>query len=427
VAERVLEAAARLDYPSDRLEIQVLDDSTDDTPERVARAIERLRARGVKIAHLRRSHREGFKAGALAAGLRVARGELVAIFDADFVPPPDFALRLVGFFADPRVGMVQARWGHLNEGDSALTRVQALLLDGHFLVEQFARHRAGLWFNFNGTAGIWRRKAIEEAGGWQADTLSEDLDLSYRAQLAGWRFVYVPEVVVPAELPADLDSFKSQQHRWAKGAIETARKLLGEILRAPLPLRKKAEAFFHLTAHGGYPLLLLLAVLTGPALWLRQGLSSWTVAAVDLPLFALALVSVVVFYAVVQREATGRSLWDLRWVFVLMAIGIGLSVTASRAVLEGWLGRGTREFKRTPKHGVSRRATRQGSARSARVGPDAWIEAVLASYFGILAFAATRAGLWGSLPFLLLFGAGFAYTATRSLFEAVGQNRLNVS
>ena len=241
VARRLIDAVCRLDYPRDRLEIQVLDDSTDETAEIVRAEVARRRAAGFAIHHLRRAERTGFKAGALAAGLERTGGELIAVFDADFVPGPEFLKAAVPYFADPRVGMVQGRWEHLNRDYSLLTRVQALLLDGHFVIEHAARNRAGCFFNFNGTAGVWRRAAIAAAGGWRHDTLTEDLDLSYRAQLAGWRFVYLPDLSVPAELPVDVGGFKSQQYRWAKGSIQTARKLLGRVLAAPLPLRVKAR------------------------------------------------------------------------------------------------------------------------------------------------------------------------------------------
>ncbi len=263
------------------------------------------RAAGVDIVHLRRGDRSGYKAGALAAGQESAKGELLAIFDADFVPSADFLRRTVPSFADPRVGLVQARWGHLNRNDSLLTRIQAILLDGHFVVEHAARHRSGCLFNFNGTAGIWRRAAIEEAGGWQHDTLTEDLDLSYRAQLRGWRFDYLGDLVVPAELPIDIDSFKSQQHRWAMGSIQTCRKLLAAVLAAPLSRRAKLEAFVHLTANGTYFLMVLLSLLIFPAMVYRQGDQEWKLLLIDLPLFAAATLAIATFFLVGQA-APGR-------------------------------------------------------------------------------------------------------------------------
>ncbi len=418
VAVRAVEAACALDYPRDLLEVQVLDDSTDETTELVRGVVERRQAAGIVVRHLRRGTRAGFKAGALAAGLAEARGELVAVFDADFVPPPAFARRLVDHFADPRVGMVQARWGHLNRDHSILTRIQALFLDGHFLIEHPARNRAGLFFNFNGTAGIWRRRAIEDAGGWQHDTLCEDLDLSYRAQLRGWRFVYVPDVVVPAELPVEMGAFKSQQHRWAKGAVQTASKLLPTILRSRLPWRVRTEAVFHLTAHAGYVLMLLLALLLGPTVWLRRGVTAGWIAAVDLPLFALTTLSVGLFYGVAYREARGAGGGGWRWIPALMSVGIGLCLASTRAVLEAFLERVPSEFVRTPKYALERGGSLSSRRYRARVRGETWLEAALAVYFVVLIGAAAASGLWAALPFLVLFASAFGYTAGLALLQA---------
>jgi cellulose synthase/poly-beta-1,6-N-acetylglucosamine synthase-like glycosyltransferase len=458
VAERLLRAVAALDYPADRLEVQVLDDSTDDTGTIVARVCEQLRRGGLDVRHLRRADRAGFKAGALAAGLAVARGDLLCIFDADFVPGRDFLRRLVPWFStDPGIGMVQARWGHLNRDDSLATRVQAMLLDGHFAIEHAARHRSGCFFNFNGTAGIWRRAAIEDAGGWQADTLTEDLDLSYRAQLAGWRFVFLPAVVVPAELPVEAADLETQQHRWAKGAAQTACKLLPRLLTAPLPWRVRREAFVHLTANVSYPLLAVLAALIFPAMLRRRGEAWWQVLAVDLPLFALASGSVVLFY-VASQVAVGEP-WRarLRLLPALMATGIGLSVTNSAAVVTGAFVRGG-TFQRTPKYrredrredgaapteeATSRKGARSLTAAamtSAAVGANAsaaaavtgpaigptrlasapvgygggrrlsfYVEGVLTLYFAACFAAAVALGMWASLPFLYLFLQGYGY------------------
>jgi cellulose synthase/poly-beta-1,6-N-acetylglucosamine synthase-like glycosyltransferase len=270
VAERLLDAVALIEYPRDRLEIQVLDDSIDETRELMKKKCEALRAKGLDVIYLHRTDRSGFKAGALEAGLAVAKGEFVAIFDADFIPPPTLLLEMIDHFTDERVGMVQARWEHINRDFSTLTKVQAILLDGHFLVEHAARNRSGRFFNFNGTAGIWRKSTIQDAGGWQHDTLTEDLDLSYRAQLKGWRFVYLPQIVAPAELPVEMNSFKTQQFRWAKGSIQTMRKLLPMIWRAKLPWKVKSEALFHLTNNFAYGFLVLLAMLSLPTLVLRS-------------------------------------------------------------------------------------------------------------------------------------------------------------
>ena len=324
VVDRLVDAVARVRYPRDRVEVQVLDDSTDETGRIARRAVRRWRERGADIRYHHRAARSGFKAGALADGLRVAKGDLIAVFDADFMPTADFLERAVAPFTDPDVGMVQARWGHANRHYSLLTRLQAMLLDAHFVLEHGARDRAGCFFNFNGTAGVWRREAIEMAGGWQHDTLTEDLDLSYRAQLAGWRFVFLPDVVAPAELPVEMNAFKSQQHRWAKGSIQTCLKVLPRVLRAPLPLRVKAEAVFHLTANFNYLLVLALSVLMVPALFVRtSGGADHQLLLPDLPLFAAATLSMVNFYAVSQRELGGRWWRRLRDLPALMAMSLG--------------------------------------------------------------------------------------------------------
>jgi cellulose synthase/poly-beta-1,6-N-acetylglucosamine synthase-like glycosyltransferase len=419
VARRAIEAVGALDWPNDRLEIQVLDDSTDETSEIVADAVARLRMRGRDVVHLRREDRAGYKAGALAAGLARAKGELIAIFDADFVPAPDFARALVGQFADPRVGMAQARWGHLNREASPLTRAQSILLDGHFVIEHAARHRSGRFFNFNGTAGIWRKACIEDAGGWQHDTLTEDLDLSYRAQLRGWRFVFVHDAVAPAELPIEMGAFKTQQHRWAQGSAQTAIKLLPGILAGPLPWRVKLESVFHLTANAGYVLMVVLAALIGPAVWYRRGVGVEQLALVDLPLILLSLGSIATFYLVSQREAYGRWRDAWRYLPVVMAVGIGISLNNARAVLAG-LGRTDVEFRRTPKYALETTARAALATRRYRAGRtvETWIELGLGVYFATLVVFALADGLWGAVPFLVLFAAGFLYTAGLTLRQA---------
>jgi hypothetical protein len=313
--------------------------------------------------------------------------------------------------------MVQARWGHLNRGYSALTRVQSMFLDGHFVIEHTARNRSGRFFNFNGTAGIWRKRCIEEAGGWQHDTLTEDLDLSYRAQLRGWKFIYLPEQVAPAELPVEMSAFKSQQHRWAKGSIQTARKLLPRILRSGLPLPVKIESVFHLTANVGYVLMVALALLVVPAVFLRREVSSWMIAAVDLPLFSLSTLSVAAFYFTAQRGTLGSPRRFLRWIPFLMAVGIGLSINNCRAVLEALFGHAS-EFRRTPKYNLpSRRALRHRRYRG-RINGDTLIELVLALWFAVATGVAIARGLWAAVPFLLLFEVGYAYTSICALAQA---------
>jgi cellulose synthase/poly-beta-1,6-N-acetylglucosamine synthase-like glycosyltransferase len=420
VAERLIDAVCQLDYPAGRLEIQVLDDSTDETTEIVARIVADYRERGVDIRHLHRVDRTGFKAGALAAGLAEARGELLAIFDADFVPSPDFLRRSVPYFlADPRLGLVQGRWDHINRAYSLLTRVEAILLDGHFMIEHSARNRSGRFFNFNGTAGIWRREAIASSGGWEHDTLTEDLDLSFRAQLAGWRFLYLPKLKVPSELPVDVNGFKSQQYRWAKGAVQTGRKLLGRVWRAPLPLKVKIEALIHLTNNASYPLMVLLSLLIFPAMMLRRGTSVAMLLLVDFPLFLSATASVLTFY--LMSQVAGNEDWtgEIRYLPALMSVGIGLSVNNARAVISGLFHDGG-VFHRTPKYRIEK-AGQSWTTKRYRVGtdPTRLIEALLALYFlGVTIYAAVT-GMWMSIPFLLLFVQGYGYMAVLSYLPSL--------
>ncbi len=418
VGPRLIEAVCRLDYPESLLEIQVLDDSTDGTTELLARQVEHYRALGFDIHHLRRADRIGFKAGALEAGQKVARGEFLAVFDADFVPPRDFLRRTMPHFQHDDVGMVQVRWEHLNRDHSLLTRLQAVLLDGHFVVEHAARARSGRFFNFNGTAGVWRRRTIEEAGGWQHDTLTEDLDLSYRAQLLGWRFVYLPEVVAPAELPSDLGAFKSQQRRWAQGAAQTCRKLLRPILTAPLPWPVRLEALVHLSNNFCYVLMVLLSVLVFPAMVARRGTESWKLLVIDLPLFLAATAAVTLFYAVSQYRIGRRGLRTLAALPTAMALGIGLSLNNGTAVLRG-LRRMGGTFERTPKYRVEAAGGRDGLPRSSpyrsQSGMTRPVEWFFALYFATCFGVAIYLQMWWSLPFLWLFLHGYALIAVLGL------------
>ncbi|HEX5760303.1 MAG TPA: glycosyltransferase [Thermoanaerobaculia bacterium] len=425
VATRLIDAVCALDYPRDRLEIQVLDDSTDETRELAARTVAARRREGYDIHHLHRTERQGFKAGALAAGLAVARGSLVAVFDADFVPHADFLKLSVPYFADPTMGMVQGSWEHINRGYSLLTRIEAILLDGHFLIEHTARHRSGCFFNFNGTAGVWRRETIEQAGGWQHDTLTEDLDLSYRAQLAGWRFLYLPELGVPSELPVDINGFKSQQYRWTKGSIQTGRKLLARIVRSDLPLKVKFEAFVHLTNNSSYLLMVLLSLLLFPAMLLRRDAGLELMLLVDAPLFLASSISVVAFYMTSQVVARGPRAWrrEARFLPALMGLGIGLSINNARAVLSGLLRRGG-VFHRTPKYRIERRGEDWAGKRY-HAGTDPLIaaEGTLAVYFlACTAYAATHS-MWISLPFLLLFAQGYLYIFALSVLPRLRARR----
>src|SRR5437660_4585696 len=417
VVERLIDAVARIDYPRDRLEIQVLDDSTDET-QGIARAkVERLKRQGHDIVYLHRDNRHGFKAGALQEGLKIARGELVAVFDADFVPSPDFLRKSVNYFTDERIGMVQVRWEHLNRDYTHLTQAQAIFLDGHFVIEHTARNRSGRFFNFNGTAGVWRRATIEDAGGWQHDTLTEDLDLSYRAQLKGWRFVYLPEVVSPAEVPVEMNAFKTQQHRWAKGSVQTARKILPLILRSDLPREVKIEAFFHLTANFTYPLMILLTVLMPVSMVIRFKHGWYEVLMLDLPFFCTATMSVVMFYVASQREI-GMPLWQrVKYLPFIMALGIGMCVNQSKAVIEALVGYET-GFTRTPKMGV-RGKDRSWLRKRYRTLLTAQpvLELALGAYLTSAIWFALDKGVYFSLPFLLLFQWGFFYVGLMSLLQ----------
>src|SRR6266481_6806280 len=351
VARRLLEAVGALDYPSDRLEIQVLDDSTDDTGAIIDETASQLRARGLTVVHLHRRERTGFKAGALAAGLKEARGEFVAIFDADAVPEPDFLRKTIPHFTEPRVAVVQTRWGHLNREFSLLTVAQALGIDGHFAVEQSARFWGNLLLNFNGTAGVWRKAAIEDAGGWTHDTLTEDLDLSYRAQLRHWRILYLPELVCPAELPVVISGFKSQQRRWAKGSIQTALKLLPQVLSSPLSLWTKYQAFVHLTYYMIHPLMLVVVLLSVPALALGGLVPSKTALALKSIVFALASVGPACMLIYAQLVLPERRWHHALWLPSLLVIGVGVAWSTSLAVLSVFWSRDL-HFVRTPKFGI---------------------------------------------------------------------------
>ena len=418
VADRLIDAVCEMDYPRELLEIQVLDDSTDETTEIAELAVRRHAARGFDITYLHRVDRRGYKAGALEAGLKVAKSNFIAIFDADFVPAPDFLRATLPYFTDAKIGMVQARWGHINQDYSLLTKIQSILLDAHFVLEHGGRNRSGCFFNFNGTAGVWRREAIADAGGWQHDTLTEDLDLSYRAQLRGWRFVFLPHVVAPAEVPVEMNSFKSQQHRWAKGSIQTCMKLLPAILRSNQPLGVKVEAFFHLSANFNYLLMSLLSILMFPAMYVRYNMGWTEMLLIDIPLFAAATASVCNFYIVSQRELYPTTWWSrLKYIPFLMSIGIGLCVNNTRAVLEA-LFKKESEFARTPKYGIERDSDEwAGKKYHQTVGVQSLIELALGLYFTGTVFYALINQIYGTLPFLMLFQIGFLYTGLLSILQ----------
>jgi cellulose synthase/poly-beta-1,6-N-acetylglucosamine synthase-like glycosyltransferase len=409
MVERLLAAAAALDYPRDRLQIQLLDDSTDETRTLAALTISRLKAAGVDAVHLARQERAGFKAGALAAGLQQATGELIAILDADFVPPSDFLRRVVPSFADPRVGCVQTRWGHMNRDYSVLTQTQALGMDGHFVVEQAARSHSGLFINFNGTAGVWRRTCIDDAGGWTADTLTEDLDLSYRAQLRGWRIAYLPDVIVPAELPAQVSAFKRQQARWAQGSIETALKLAGRLLRSEHPWRIKLEGVIHLTGYMVHPLMLCLVLLTLPMSRSHSWVLHWV------PLLMTAAVGPPLLYAVAASADATAPHARLRYLPVLVLLGTGIALSNTLAVLRALLGR-RQVFQRTPKFDLRHKGDRW-VASSYALGTDLLTvgEAALAVFaLGVLVMTGIRSsqGVW-----LVMYAGGFGYVASISVLQ----------
>ena len=418
VVERLIDAVCHIDYPREKFEVQVLDDSTDETQNIAKAVVERYQAKGLNIQYLRRADRVGFKAGALAAGFEKAQGEFVAIFDADFIPCPDMLMKTIHYFTNPEIGMVQVRWGHINSEYSLLTKIQSIMLDGHFVVEHIARNRSGRFFNFNGTAGVWRRTAIAQSGGWHHDTLTEDLDLSYRAQLRGWKFLFVPDVVAPAEVPVEINSYKSQQHRWAKGSIQTAKKILPLVMRSKLPWQVKLEAFFHLSNNISYLLMMILSFFTLPSLVIRYERGWQNIMILDLPIFLIGTISVFSFYVFSQKEIYRDWPWRIKYIPLLMSLGIGLSVNNSKAVLEALLGYQT-EFKRTPKYCIERNSD-NWQHKKYRVGKSALavIELVFASYFGFTIWYAFLNGFYFSIPFLFLFFFGFIYTGFISLVQA---------
>lgn len=423
VIDRLIDACCRLEYPRDRFEIQLLDDSTDETIGVARSIVERYAAGTADLApqpiyYIHRTNRHGYKAGALEEGLKVAKGQLIAIFDADFVPPPTWIMQVVHHFAEQGVGMVQTRWTHLNRDYSFLTQVEAILLDGHFVLEHGGRSRAGVFFNFNGTAGMWRREAIDEAGGWQHDTLTEDTDLSYRAQLKGWKFKYLQDVECPAELPIEMTAFKTQQARWAKGLIQTAKKILPTILRSKAPFHVKLEAWYHLTANISYPLMIVLSTLLMPAMIIRSWQGPLQMFLIDLPLFMASTMSVSSFYLVSQKELFPKT-WYKTFLYLpfLMALGVGLTITNTKAVLEALVGHKS-AFARTPKYRVLAKGEKsQAKVYRKRLGIVPWIELAIGCYFaGTIWYALTTENYF-TVPFLLLFVLGYWYTGLLSLLQ----------
>lgn len=425
VVERLLKAVTAIDYPREKLEIQVLDDSTDETVKLAEATVAKYRAEGFDIHYLHREDRTGFKAGALEQGNKTAKGELLAIFDADFVPKPDCLRKLVHYFTDPLVGCAQMRWSHINGSYNLLTKLQTIMLDGHFVVEQTTRNRTGGFFNFNGTAGIWRREAIELSGGWQHDTLTEDTDLSFRAQLMGWKFVYLLDEEAPAEIPVEINAFKAQQRRWAKGVMQVGLKLYPRIWRAQLPLRVRLEMFFRLTGNISYPLMIVASFLQFPLLLVRYNQPLYHLMVVDLPLLFFSSISVFLFYGTAVWYLDERRSPRLLHLPMVMALGIGLAFSNARAVLEALLGVKS-EFVRTPKYQVEKTDDETWKAKKYRRkrGLLPLLELGFSIYFLLAISYAVRLRMWGTIPFLTLFFFGFGYMGIMSLLQTSSGKKL---
>lgn len=424
VVERLIRAVTKIDYPRASLEIQVLDDSTDETRHVAEREVERYRRAGFDIHYIHRDDRTGFKAGALENGMNRATGDFLLIFDADFVPKPDCVRKMVHYFNDPLVACVQMRWSHINASYNLLTRLQTILIDGHFVIEQTVRNRAGGFFNFNGTAGIWRKKAIEGSGGWQHDTLTEDTDLSFRAQLMGWQFVYLLDEDAPAEVPVEVNAFKAQQRRWAKGVAQVGLKLYPRIWRSELPMRVKLEMFFRMTGSISYPLMIVASVIQFPLLMVRYNQGFYHLMLLDAPLLVVTNASVLLFY--------GTAIWYLRknvlirWLHLplVMSLGIGLAFSNARAVLEALLGVKS-EFVRTPKYQVEKGT--DGTWKSKKYHRKrGWLPALelaFAVYFLGAIWYAARMEMWGPVPFLLIFFFGYGYMGWMGMLQTASVKR----
>ena len=425
VVDRLLKAVTAIDYPREKLEIQVLDDSTDETTRVAEAVVAKYAEQGFDIHYIHRADRTGFKAGALENGNKTAKGELLAIFDADFVPKPDCLRKLVDFFTDPLVGCAQMRWSHINGKYNLLTRLQTIMLDGHFVVEQTTRNRTGGFFNFNGTAGIWRRRAIEMSGGWQHDTLTEDTDLSFRAQLMGWKFVYLLDEESPAEIPVEINAFKAQQRRWAKGVMQVGLKLYPRIWLAPLPFRVKLEMFFRLTGNISYPLMIIASFLQFPLLLVRYNQPFYHLMVLDLPLLFFSSISVVMFYGSAIWYLDEKRTPRLLHLPLVMGLGIGLAFSNARAVLEALIGLKS-EFVRTPKYRVeeTKDATWKRKKYKRKRGLLPILELSFAVYFSLAIVYSARLHMWGTIPFLLLFFFGFGYMGMMSLLQTASGKRI---
>ena len=424
VVERLIDSVCEIDYPKDKMEIQVLDDSTDETTAIVAKVVENKLKEGFDISHVRRGTREGYKAGALKEGMRIAKGEFIAIFDADFIPKKGFLKKTLSHFSDEKIGMVQTRWEHLNGDYSIITKAQALALDGHFVIEQTVRNKSGFFINFNGTGGVWRKKCIEDAGNWHADTLTEDLDLSYRAQLIGWRFVFLKDFTSPAELPSEINALKAQQFRWTKGAVETAKKILPLVWRSKVPLRVKLQSTFHLTNNLVFPFILLAAILNVPLIFIKNSGAHEAYFAV-MSLFVLAFISSFLFYLYSQKDI--RSDWRKKIVMfpLFMAGSMGLAVNNSRAVFEGLMNRKS-EFVRTPKFKqMSEKDTFVGNKYlNKKLGFSVIVESILAVYCLLGVLSSIYFMELASIPFQILFTLGFSFIAITSIKHAYAAKKI---
>lgn len=426
VAERLIDAVCKIDYPIDLLEIQVLDDSTDDTMSLVEKLVRNKKSEGFDIKQIHRENRQGYKAGALKEGLKKAKGELIAIFDADFVPNPDFLKNTLKYFTDSKIGMVQTRWEHLNENYSILTRIQALALNGHFVMEQPVRNRAGFFINFNGTGGVWRRECIEDAGNWHDDTITEDLDLSYRAQLNGWKFIYLRDITTPAELPAEMNALKAQQFRWTKGAIETAKKLLPTVWKSKIPLRVKLQSTFHLTNNIVFPFILIAGILNVPLIFIKNS-GPYAIFFNFMSVFVIAFISSFLFYLFAQKDVYTDWRKKIALFPIFMAGSMGFAVNNSRAVFEGLLDRKS-EFVRTPKFKIVNKSdnivNNSTYMKSYKLNSTILVEIILAVYCSIGVFASIYFMEIAALPFQLMFFLGFSSVAALSLKHTLAKNRI---
>ena len=422
VLERLIDTICKIDYPKDKFEIQVLDDSNDETVNIAARVVEEKRKEGFDISHIRRENREGFKAGALKEGLKIAKGEYIAIFDADFIPKKDFLKKTLSFFTDKNIWMVQTRWEHLNGNHSILTKAQALALDGHFVIEQTVRNKAGFFINFNGTGGVWKKECIEDAGNWHADTLTEDLDLSYRAQINGWKFIFLKDFTSPAELPSEINALKTQQFRWTKGAIETAKKILPQLWKSEQPLRIKLQGTFHLTNNFVFPFILLVAILNVPLVFVKNSGAHDLYFAV-MSVFVLAFISSFMFYLYSQKDIHPD--WRKRIVLfpLFMAGSMGFAINNSRAVFEGLMNRKS-EFVRTPKFKLVGESGSWMDKKylNNKLGLDVVVETIMAVYCFIGVASSIYFQEIAVLPFQLLFFIGFSFVSITSIRNAFAKS-----